>query len=113
MIPNPDTLSPETTVLDTLHLMHNRHYLHVPVVDEDNKIYGIVDVVEIVGNIMHGEAGELFWNAAYDNESDTGSLRSYNNVNEIRHVGAVRANSALSGRHSTISSTNSVNVYTE
>jgi len=34
MSPNPEYASPETTILDALHMMHNGKYLHLPVVDK-------------------------------------------------------------------------------
>ncbi|WVZ21201.1 hypothetical protein V8G54_008523 [Vigna mungo] len=47
MSPNPEYASPETTILDALHMMHNGKYLHIPVVDKDGIVTACLDVLQI------------------------------------------------------------------
>lgn len=46
MTPNPDTASPNTTVLDALKLMNEGHYLNLPVLD-NGIVVGMVDVLKL------------------------------------------------------------------
>lgn len=46
MTPNPDTASPDTTVLDALKLMNEGHYLNLPVLD-NGIVIGMVDVLKL------------------------------------------------------------------
>lgn len=34
MTPNPQCATPETTIIDALHMMHDGKFLHLPVVDK-------------------------------------------------------------------------------
>ncbi|MDQ8205668.1 magnesium transporter [Pelagicoccus sp. SDUM812003] len=43
MIPNPITVSPETSVIDLAHLFEQHHFLGLPVVDDSGRLLGIVD----------------------------------------------------------------------
>lgn len=59
MTQNPDTVSPEMTLLDALHQMHEYRYLHLPVVNKMNgEIIGLVDVMELIVAAM-GESKKL------------------------------------------------------
>ncbi|KAI8366588.1 hypothetical protein BD560DRAFT_372135 [Blakeslea trispora] len=46
MTPNPDTATPETSVLDALKLMNEGHYLNLPVL-ENGTVTGMVDVLKL------------------------------------------------------------------
>ena len=46
MTPNPDTVPPDATALDTLIRMHAKGYRHLPVVD-DGKLVGIISVRDL------------------------------------------------------------------
>jgi signal-transduction protein with cAMP-binding, CBS, and nucleotidyltransferase domain len=79
MTPSPDTVSPDMTVLDALHQMHDHKYLHLPVVEEDGTVVGLVDVIDI----MCGAGGSAGWRSFFSNTmtmkddgSETGSIRS-------------------------------------
>jgi CBS domain-containing protein len=41
MTPNPDTVSPDTTAIDALRLMHDGDYRHLPIVD-GGRVLGLV-----------------------------------------------------------------------
>lgn len=47
MTPHPDTAPPTMVVQDALKKMHNGHYLNLPVVEEDGRLMGIVDVLKL------------------------------------------------------------------
>ncbi|GMF26001.1 unnamed protein product [Phytophthora fragariaefolia] len=52
MTPKPRTATLGTTILETLHSMHNGKFLHVPVFDSDQKLVGIVDVLQVTHGVV-------------------------------------------------------------
>ena len=52
MTPNPQTATLGTTILETLHSMHNGQFLHVPVFDSGTKLVGIVDVLQVTHGVV-------------------------------------------------------------
>ncbi|KAG2766677.1 hypothetical protein JG687_00000006 [Phytophthora cactorum] len=52
MTPNPQTATLGTTILETLHSMHNGKFLHVPVFDNGKKLVGIVDVLQVTRGVV-------------------------------------------------------------
>ncbi|KAI9995263.1 hypothetical protein PInf_012314 [Phytophthora infestans] len=52
MTPNPQTATLGTTILETLHSMHNGKFLHVPVFDNGTKLVGIVDVLQVTRGVI-------------------------------------------------------------
>ncbi|CAH1758555.1 13557_t:CDS:2 [Entrophospora sp. SA101] len=85
MTPAPDMISTDTTILQALKQMQEKHYQHLPVYDEENIVISIVDVLKLTYAIlnilkgMNGEQGDKtengpvwnkFWNTADDPISD-------------------------------------------
>lgn len=52
MTPEPQTATLGTTILETLHSMHNGKFLHVPVFDSGKKLVGIVDVLQVTHGVV-------------------------------------------------------------
>jgi hypothetical protein len=52
MTQNPHSATLGTTILETLHSMHNGRFLHVPVFDEDGKLVGLVDVLQVTCGVV-------------------------------------------------------------
>ncbi|CAH0477044.1 unnamed protein product [Peronospora belbahrii] len=52
MTPNPQTATLGTTILETLHSMHNGQFLHVPVFADGTKLVGIVDVLQVTHGVV-------------------------------------------------------------
>ncbi|KAK1947867.1 CBS domain-containing protein CBSCBSPB3 [Phytophthora citrophthora] len=52
MTPNPQTATLGTTILETLHSMHNGKFLHVPVFDDGSSLVGIVDVLQVTRGVV-------------------------------------------------------------
>ncbi|TDH70575.1 uncharacterized protein CCR75_000494 [Bremia lactucae] len=52
MTPNPQTATLRTTILETLHSMHNGNFLHVPVFDNNKNLVGIVDVLQVTHGVI-------------------------------------------------------------
>ncbi|CEG50467.1 myosin-like protein [Plasmopara halstedii] len=52
MTPDPQTATLSTTILETLHSMHNGSFLHVPVFGDGEKLVGIVDVLQVTHGVI-------------------------------------------------------------
>ncbi len=104
MTPNPDSVLPSLTVVDALHQLHDCRYLHLPVVDSDGQVCGLVDVMEIIGTMV-GEEGSSCWESffgpaldmrdAYSDCSSSkptkgGSIRSFSSA--IKTPGSICSN---------------------
>ncbi|KAG5029850.1 hypothetical protein JHK87_013364 [Glycine soja] len=88
--PNPDCASVDTTILDSLHMMHDGKFLHLPVVDKDGYVVACMDVLQITHaaiSMVESSSGAVndvantimqkFWDSAFNLEppedSDTHS----------------------------------------
>jgi len=79
MTADPEHVTPDTTVLEALQLMHENKFLTLPVCEEDGSVVGIVDVMDVI----YGCGGADGWRAIFssaldiaDDASDAGSIRS-------------------------------------
>ncbi|KAF9416379.1 hypothetical protein BGZ94_010240 [Podila epigama] len=99
MTPHPDTVPASTTILEALKIMHTRHYLHLPVVNEHGEMAGLVDVLQVSlamlnqmatiqsdsaqssgsNNQSTGPVWNKFWETTFDRD-DTGSDVSASDV---------------------------------
>lgn len=91
MTANPECATLDTTILDALHLMRDRKFLHLPVLDKDGNVAACLDVLQITHaaiSMAEGGAGAIndmtntmmqqFWDSALtldppDDEDDTQS----------------------------------------
>jgi len=48
MTPNPESVSPDTTVIEALQIMHDNKFLTLPVCESSGSVVGIVDVMDCV-----------------------------------------------------------------
>ncbi|PVU93668.1 hypothetical protein BB561_003120 [Smittium simulii] len=47
MTPQPDTISPETPIIDALIQMHQKNYLNLPIIKENGQIMGVANVLNL------------------------------------------------------------------
>ncbi|KAJ6830160.1 CBS domain-containing protein CBSCBSPB3-like [Iris pallida] len=91
MTPNPECATLDTTILDSLHVMHDGKFLHLPVLDGDGNVAACLDVLQISHaaiSMIEGGTGAVndmadtmmqkFWDSALaldppDEEYDTHS----------------------------------------
>lgn len=81
MTPNPVAVSPDITILDALQTMHDHRFLTLPVCENDGRVVGLVDVMDVI----YGCGGAQGWRAIFssmmdmtDDVSETGSVQSKN-----------------------------------
>eukprot|EP01042_Synura_sphagnicola_P026213 gene26213-33774_t len=55
MTPNPDCVTGDLTLLDALKEMHDHKYLHLPVREEDGRVVGLVDVMDLISHTAGGD----------------------------------------------------------
>eukprot|EP00977_Amphora_coffeiformis_P007254 scaffold1573_cov173-Amphora_coffeaeformis.AAC.11 len=72
MTSNPDSVTPQTTVLEALQIMHDNRFLTLPVVEEDGKVIGIVDVLDVV----YGCGGMEGWKSMFQTSLDVADDQS-------------------------------------
>ncbi|KAI8818390.1 uncharacterized protein EV422DRAFT_559774, partial [Fimicolochytrium jonesii] len=82
MTPHPDCVTPTTPVVEALRKMHAGKYLHLPVIDENGVVEGLVDVLKLTYTTLaqmtnvQGEPGEgPVWNKFW--ASGTGGAEAY------------------------------------
>ncbi|CAM9171877.1 unnamed protein product [Discosporangium mesarthrocarpum] len=102
MTPNPDSVTPDITVIEALHQMHENRYLHLPVVSDTGRVRGLVSVMEIIRAVA-GVEGTSRWEAFFgtaldagDDLSDTASLRSIGTSKHNPNPNPKRTGSMLS-----------------
>ncbi|KAM0882198.1 hypothetical protein ACQ4PT_032477 [Festuca glaucescens] len=94
MTANPDCATLDTTILDTLHIMHDGKFLHIPVLDREGQIAACLDVLQLTHaaiQLVEGGSGtanevansvmQRFWDSALaldppDDEFDSRSEAS-------------------------------------
>jgi CBS domain-containing protein len=79
MTPNPESVTPDVTVLEALQVMHDHNFLTLPVCESDGEVVGIVDVMDLV----YGCGGVEGWRSIFDSAmeiDDDGSDTQSNTV---------------------------------
>jgi CBS domain-containing protein len=97
MTPNPEVVSPDLTVLDALQMMHDNHFLNLPVCEDDGRVVGVVGVMDVI----HGFGGADGWRSMFtsamelqDDQSGSVSLHS----NDHSHDPSLRTETSRSIR---------------
>ena len=78
MTPNPESVSPETTVLEALQIMHDNKFLTLPVCEDDGRVVGLVDVMDCV----YASGGAEGWKALFDSALDQEDVSSVHSADE-------------------------------
>ena len=92
MTSNPETASPDMTVLEALQMMHDGHFLSLPVCEVDGSVVGVVDVMDVI----HGCGGTDGWRSLF------GAIDGDDDVSDVSSVGSAsrksRGNVSLSNK---------------
>lgn len=78
MTSSPETVRPDLTALEALQMMHDNNFLTLPVCEEDGRVLGVVDVMDV----MYGCGGPEGWRSMFeksmqmDDLSETASVVS-------------------------------------
>ena len=69
---NPESVSPDTTVLEALQIMHDNKFLTLPVCEDDGRVVGLVDVMDCV----YASGGAEGWKSLFDTALDQDDVSS-------------------------------------
>jgi CBS domain-containing protein len=64
MTPNPLTVRPDNTLEDCMGIMMQKHFRHLPVVEND-KVVGVVSIGDIVKNIIEQQGHQIKYLETY------------------------------------------------
>jgi CBS domain-containing protein len=80
MTPNPESVSPDMTVLEALQMMHDHRFLTLPVCESDGRVVGLVDVMDVIYGVGGAEGWRSVFSSAMeiDDGSDASSILSHN-----------------------------------
>jgi len=78
MTHNPESVSPETTVLEALQIMHENKFLTLPVCEDDGRVVGLVDVMDCV----YASGGAEGWKSLFDSALDQDDVSSVYSAEE-------------------------------
>ena len=62
MTPDPESVTPDTTILEAMQLMHDHNFLTLPVVEENGTVCGVVDVMDLI----YGCGGSTGWRSIFE-----------------------------------------------
>uniref|UniRef100_A0A7S3NIV0 CBS domain-containing protein n=1 Tax=Aureoumbra lagunensis TaxID=44058 RepID=A0A7S3NIV0_9STRA len=88
--PDPDTINADASLLEALQMMSDRHYGHLPVVDAQGEVAGVVDVMGMLHATMQGSDGWstlMATSVGDDQDDDTASQLSFVTPSRQRHRG--------------------------
>ncbi|KAG0175654.1 hypothetical protein DFQ28_006581 [Apophysomyces sp. BC1034] len=78
MTPNPDTATPQTTIMEALRRMNDGHYLNLPVLENNGTVIGMVDVLKLtyatleqMNNIQGNDGEGPMWSRFWDSFAAT------------------------------------------
>jgi len=78
MTSNPESVSPEVTVLEALQIMHDNKFLTLPVCEDDGRVVGLVDVMDCV----YASGGAEGWKSLFDSALDQDDISSAYSADE-------------------------------
>ncbi|XP_059645506.1 CBS domain-containing protein CBSCBSPB5-like isoform X2 [Cornus florida] len=73
MTPNPECATIDTPIVDALHTMHDGKFLHLPVVDREGIVVGVVDVL----HITHAAVATVGSTAGVSNEAASTMMQKF------------------------------------
>ena len=66
MTPNPEFVTPDTTVVEAMQIMHDSNFLTLPVCENDGTVRGVVDIMDLI----YGAGGAEGWRSIFDSALD-------------------------------------------
>jgi len=94
MTPNPEAVSPDTTVVEALQIMHDNKFLTLPVCEDNGVVVGLVDVMDLIYGCGGAEGWRSIFGSAMDvadDGSETNSVSSFDFSKKLARVKNVTA----------------------
>jgi len=70
MTADPEFVTPDTTVVEAMQIMHDSNFLTLPVCEEDGTVCGVIDVMDLI----YGAGGAEGWRSIFDNALEMDDL---------------------------------------
>jgi signal-transduction protein with cAMP-binding, CBS, and nucleotidyltransferase domain len=83
MTPNPESVSPDTTVLEALQIMHDNRFLTLPVCEDDGRVVGLVDVMDCVYASGGAEGWKSLFDSALDQDDGSSVVSAEDSVSRV------------------------------
>ncbi len=96
MTPNPESLLPDSTVLDALQSMHDHNFLTLPVCEANGRVVGLVDVMDVIYGCGGSEGWRSIFDGAMDFSDDLSEVSGGRSVGQLSRGGSVSVKSKLS-----------------
>jgi CBS domain-containing protein len=78
MTPHPLTVSPDSTILEALQIMHSEGFLTLPVAEESGAVVGVINILDVIYGAGGAEGWRSIFSSALDMDdfSDDASAKS-------------------------------------
>lgn len=96
MTPNPEAVSPDTTVVEALQIMHDNKFLTLPVCEDNGTVVGLVDVMDLIYGCGGAEGWRSIFGSAMDIADDGSETNSVYSKGSIRSSTPSRSRKAPS-----------------
>ena len=83
MTPNPEAVSPDITVLEALQVMHDGKFLTLPVCEEDGRVLGLLDVMDIINGVGGAEGWRSVFSSAMDMDDGSDTASHYSGAGSV------------------------------
>jgi len=70
MTPDPDCVTPETSVIEAMQIMHDSNFLTLPVCEENGTVCGVVDIMDLI----YGAGGAEGWRSIFESALEMDEL---------------------------------------
>jgi CBS domain-containing protein len=77
MTPEPDTVTPDTTVVEAMQIMHDNNFLTLPVCEENGTVCGVVDIMDLIYGVGGSEGWQSIFDSALDMDDNSDSRSVY------------------------------------
>mmetsp|Transcript_2103 Transcript_2103/g.2562 ORF Transcript_2103/g.2562 Transcript_2103/m.2562 type:complete len:215 (+) Transcript_2103:1511-2155(+) len=94
MTPSPDSMDPNSSVLEALQLIHDQGFFSLPVCEANGQVVGLVDVMDVI----YGCGGVDEWRSIFDSTivGDDESILSEVSVEQSMYPHSIQGHSATS-----------------
>jgi CBS domain-containing protein len=66
MTPDPEYVTPDTSIIEAMQIMHDSKFLTLPVCEENGAVCGVVDIMDLI----YGAGGVEGWRSIFDSALD-------------------------------------------
>jgi signal-transduction protein with cAMP-binding, CBS, and nucleotidyltransferase domain len=97
MTPDPEALLPDQTVLEALQVMHDHRFLTLPVCEEDGRVVGLVDVMDVIYGCGGADGWRSIFDSVIDLEDETSSSERHDDVRPLMIVPTPKSRTSPNG----------------